>query len=345
MRVCYPKLGIPTAASGCSERGRSLTVAVLFVAGAYFSLIGGGCRSSGDAGTGSAVSLKDPERGRGYELYRPAAYDRTKAWPLVVVCAGDWFDSASGQIAAWKSLAESRGFLVVAPKLDGLPGGWKPDPAAWRRTLRQNEAQILGVVRHVRAGHHISDDRIFIHGWSDGAIDALCTGLRNPEIFRAISSAQPDYAEGMLDEVRGRVDSYQPVLLRYAVNDAITGKAGRICEMWLRSHGVDVRVDKEGSLTRQDVGPSVDFFERVIVGEPVVRIVASAEGGNPLARKFEIRSGCAVSRYLWEFGDGDTSPVVQPVHVYPAAGTYRVRVLLELPQQSRIERTLDVTVP
>ena len=319
---------------------------VLFIVVAWLSPVLSGCRGVGlSAENGANAKLKEPEQGREYELYRPTAYDRTQAWPLVVVCAGDWFDSTSSQINAWKALADSRGFLVVALKLGGLPGGWKPDPAAWMQTLRANEAQILAVVKHVRAGHNISHDRMFIHGWSDGAVDALFTGLRNSELFRAVSAAQPAFAEGMLDDARGRIDSYQPVQLRYAVNDALTGKKGRTCEAWLRAHGVDVRPDKEGSLTRKDVGPSVDFFERVIVGEPVVRIAATTEGGNPLARKFEIQGSGTALRYHWEFGDGDKSPVAQPVHVYPAAGTYRVRALLEMADKSRIERTLDVTVP
>jgi len=305
-----------------------------------------GCRAVGiSAENGANVTLKEPEQGEAYELYRPLAYDRTKAWPLVVVCAGDWFDSATAQIDAWKALADSRGFLVAAPKLRGIPSGWKPDPAAWLQTLRANETQILSVVKHVRAGHNISDDRIFIHGWSDGAIDALFCGLRNGELFRAVSAAQPNHEDGMLDDIRGRVDSYQPVLLRYAFNDAITGKKGRTCERWLRAHGVDVRVDKDGSVERKEAGPAVEFFERVLLGEPLARIVATAEGGHPLGRKFEIHGGGSTQRCYWEFGDGEKSSVNQPIHVYPAAGTYRVRAVMEMADRSRVERTLDVTVP
>lgn len=331
----------------CANRGiwMARTLALLLSVSCV-ALTACGCRAVGiGTETGTTVSRQDPEQGRAYELYRPTNYDRTKAWPLVVVCAGGWFDSPKSQIDAWKSLADSRGFLVVAPKVRGLPGGLKPDPAAWTQTLKENEAQILSALRHVQAGHNISPDRMFIYGWSDGAVTALFAGLRNAPLFRAVSVAQPDFEDGMLDDVRGRVDSYQPVQLRYATNDAITGKSGRSSEAWLRANGADVRVSKVGSLTRKEVAAPVEFFEQVILGEPFVRIEVSADGGSALGRKFEIRGASQVARYHWEFGDGDTSPVAQPAHVYPIAGTYRVRVLLELAGGSRVERTTDITVP
>lgn len=346
MWVCSAKVESSEAERTRHAATRRAAVGALFMGVACMTLIGGGCRAVGiGAEAGATISHKDPDKGRMYELYRPTSYDRTKAWPLVVVCAGGWFDSASEQIDTWRSLADSRGFLVVAPKLKSLPGGLKPDPADWTQTLKDNEAHILAAVNHVRAGHNISDDRIFLYGWSDGAVAALFAGLRNPQQFRAVSAAQPDYEDGMLVDVQGRVDPYQPVQLRYAYNDAITGKSGRTCEAWLRAHGVDVRVEKRGSLTRKDVGLTVDFYEQVIVGEPVARIDASPEGGNPLGRRFSVHCASQVARYHWEFGDGDTSPVAQPLHVYPGAGTYRVLVTLELANRSRIERTLDVTVP
>lgn len=304
------------------------------------------CRSIDlDTGRSSSTTRSEPRHGRRYELYRPAAYDRATEWPLVVVCAGGWFDSPAAQRDAWQSLAESKGFLVIAPRLRRLPGGIKPDPAERSAALRANEAQILAAVTHVRAGHTVSDDRIFLYGWSDGAPSALFTGLRHPELFRAVSVAEPAFEEGMIDDVRGRIDSYQPVQLRYALGDALTGKHGHSCEAWLRANGVDVRAVKGGSPKRNEVAPVVEFFEQVILNEPFLRIEATPEAGGPLSRRFELRGAGPAARYFWEFGDGDASAVARPMHVYPAPGTYRVRVLLDLDGTTRVERMANVTVP
>jgi PKD repeat protein len=62
------------------------------------------------------------------------------------------------------------------------------------------------------------------------------------------------------------------------------------------------------------VAPVADF-----AGAPLA-------GPAPLEVAFEDRSTGGPTSWLWEFGDGTTSTLRNPVHVYPAAGSYGVRL-------------------
>ena len=140
----------------------------------------------------------EPVWGRPYELYRPSSYDRDRAWPLIIVAHSSFPDSANRQIRAWDQLAEAHGFLVLAPVLDSSSTSWRRRAADQLERLRRDERHILASLRHVRAGHNISDDRIFLYGWGQGGHAALHTGLLHPEVFRAVAVIQPAYEPGFL---------------------------------------------------------------------------------------------------------------------------------------------------
>ena len=52
-------------------------------------------------------------------------------------------------------------------------------------------------------------------------------------------------------------------------------------------------------------------------------------GPAPLTVAFEDRSAGPVSSHLWEFGDGATSPLTDPVHTYTSPGFYTVRLTVD----------------
>ena len=66
---------------------------------------------------------------------------------------------------------------------------------------------------------------------------------------------------------------------------------------------------------------------------------------NPSEMRFKLLCGTAPPRYRWQFGDGDESPVAEPVHAYAKPGTYRVTVTVEWPKNGPHSRILDLTVP
>jgi dienelactone hydrolase len=288
----------------------------------------------------------EPLSGRRYLLYRPSSYDRRLAWPLVIVCHGAFPDNPNRQLRAWTELAESQGFMVVAPQLTVTRKGWPPKPEASIARQRRDEDHILATLQHVRGAHRISDDRVFIHGWAEGVYAALHTGLRHPDVFRAISLTQPKFNADQLTDVGPTIDHHQPVHLHFSVADAVTGKHARRCLDWLSSIGADVRQDTAGTGRKTDCRRAVEFFQNLIRKQPWIYIRAfPADPGNPLAVQFKLRSTVDPTAYHWEFGDGDESTVAEPIHAFPRPGTYRVTVTVQAPDHTEYTRTLDLPLP
>ena len=257
-----------------------------------------------------------PESGGEYLLYRPSNYDRRQSWPLVVVCHGSFPDSPIRQIREWTQHAEENGFLVVAPKLIGSRS-WLPRATAERIVQEgSNKQRVLAAVRHVRAGHNVSEDRIFIHGWSDGGGAALRAGLDHPALFRAITLLAPKFDSAGVRALGDGIDPYQPIYLRYDVGDALTGRNAQRCAEWLRSHRAKLSVDSRGSANRSSTMSAVEFLRSVIRTEPWIQIRAvPAPEEGPLAIRFKLRCSGVPAHLFWEFGDGDTSSVAEPIHV------------------------------
>jgi len=283
--------------------------------------------------------FQDPEYDRPYLLYRPSTYTNESNWPLVIVCHGAYPDSPDRQIRAWDQLAEAHGFLVAAPKLSG--SGRKKN----ERPDQNDEALILSIVQHLRGSHSISDDRIFLHGAGRGAQSALRVGLRNPDVFRAITLSAPRLEEGLLADVASAIDPHQPIYLHYKSSDPISGKDGRRCADWLRARGADVHDDSIGPAKVGEARRPVAFLEDVIRRRPWVRIIMSPSGTvSPREFQFHARCSFPPKDFRWAFGDGDESTVAEPVHRYAAPGSYQVKLRLSGTGLKPIERTLDVVV-
>ncbi len=305
-----------------------------------------GCSQLIDPNVPEAIqSITEPQFGGEYLLYRPSNYDRKFTWPLFVVCHSSFPDSPNRRLRAWTQLAESRGFLLVAPRLGGEKGTRPSDESGLKKPL-DDETHILAVIQHVRAGHTISEDRVFIHGFSGGAASALRAGVMNPRTFRAIGLTQPRFDPARLSDVAGRIDPNQPVFLSYSTADVMTGKEGRLCADWLRSHGADVRIDPAGSRRDGDADRHVAFFEQTIRKEPWMHIAVDPTGvRNPLEMRFKLLTAVSPSTYRWQFGDGGESPIAEPLHAYAKAGSYRVTVTIAGYPNGPHTRIMDLSVP
>ncbi len=308
---------------------------------------GGGCSQYNDPNVPAPIRpIIEPDLGQQYLLYRPSSYDAGLAWPLVVVCHGPFPDSPVKQLRAWTELAESDGFLLIAPTLTTTKKRWSRNEEEYLASLRTDEANILAALHHVRGGHNVSSDRVFLYGWSTGACAALHTGMRHPDVFRALGIVRPKVESDFLADVVTPVNHHQPIYVNFSVADALTGKHSSECADWLRSVGADVRQDGAGSARHTDTERIVQFFEDILRTEPWILIRAFPAGDrNPREMQFRLRSSFVPQQYHWEFGDGDESPVAAPIHVFREPGTYRVTVTVDDANKTKHRRTLDLRIP
>ncbi len=284
-----------------------------------------------------------PQTGREYALFRPSRYTRDQTWTLLIVCS-----SASGEraIRPWTGLAEQHGFLVAAPDLlaseKPLPLSLQED--ARPRKNRDNETHILAAVEHIRAGHNISEDRIFIHGADKAAVSALRAGLKHADIFRAVSIVQPRFERETVADIGQSIDPYQPVYLSFRASDLLTGDEGRQCADWLRANGADLRLDPLSA--GEDPERTVRFLQDVLRTTQWMRVHgARTDSGNPLELRFSVRIDPPPAQFHWSFGDGGESLIAEPVHTYAKPGSYRVKVTVSGPKLGELTRYVDVTVP
>ena len=93
-------------------------------------------------------------------------------------------------------------------------------------------------------------------------------------------------------------------------------------------------------------GFSNDVAATVPYSTPVAQFTASAtSGAAPLALNFLNASTGTITSYAWTFGDGTTSTVASPSHVYFAAGVYTVSLTVTGPGGSNTQtRSNYVTV-
>jgi len=306
----------------------------------------GGCVSNIDPNVPEPIrTFVEPNQESDYYLYRPSSYDREYAWPLVIVCHSGFPDSPRRQLRDWTQLSERQGFLVAAPALTSS-GSLNPGTRKEVARERADDERIVSVIRHIQAGHSISDDRIFIYGWDKGAYQALYTGLRHPTLFRAIALLRPAFNEDFLPMSDIAVSPDQPVYVNYDVADSIIHRHGKRCVRWLRSHAARVVDDPSGAASREQVERVIAFFEEVVRDSAWMHIdVRPSDKGDPLRRIFILRASPVPTEVRWSFGDGDESRVDKPIHRYRTAGTYRVEVTASFADRPDAGRAMTLTLP
>jgi phospholipase/carboxylesterase len=118
--------------------------------------------------------------------------------PLVVALHGAGGSASSG-IDGLRSVADRRGFIVLAPDSrgstwDAIRGSFGPDSTFIDRALT-----------HVLGRYPIDDKKIAIEGFSDGASYALSLGITNGDLFTTIVALSPGSAAAAASRGRPRV--------------------------------------------------------------------------------------------------------------------------------------------
>ncbi|MBN1943542.1 MAG: prolyl oligopeptidase family serine peptidase [Phycisphaerae bacterium] len=179
-----------------------------------------------------------------YYLYVPSTYDKNKTYPLVVTLHGtNPWDDAWMQIREWKSLAEEKQFIVVAPVLRTFSTeGIMPVPIGKRLSaLAEDDKAILAICDEVTHRYRVDPKRILLTGFSAGGFPMYYTGLRHPQKFAALIARACNGDPRILDGVGVTKNTRRiPIVIFYGKDDL-----GRIQKQsitmfqWFRRNGWD----------------------------------------------------------------------------------------------------------
>jgi len=307
-----------------------------------------GCPQYADPSVPNPIRQQvEPSHSGKYLVYTPTGYDGSQAVPLVILCHGTTpWDTPQRQIRDWVKIAENETFVVAAPFLKGTRGDLAPSASRQIKLQRDDERTILGVVRHVRAAHRIQPDRIFMSGWSAGNFAVLYTGLKHPELFRALAVLQGNFDEEYLTDLEGDVDPYQPIFVLYGTTDLLTGKQGKACVDWLYGQGAYVFDYRVSGPHRAHPRRAFDFFSRVVRQVPWLHLRwTTPELSDPFTVQLSAHGSFTPRVYDWDFGDGETSPIAAPIHTYTEPGQYTITLRAKTPDDRRIIRKLTLNIP
>lgn len=290
--------------------------------------------------------LTEPREKRDYLLYVPSVYAKERGWPVVVACHGTWpYDSADAQMREWAKFAEYEGIIVAAPKLVSSRGDFPPPAARQIELEEEDERAIVSLVADIKRRYNVDDSRIFLTGWSAAAYPIIYTGIRHPDIFRAIFIRQGTFNEAFSPLAGAKLSKWQQIKLTYGKNDLIRDQAVA-CAKWLRDNGGWVEEEETaGSHQRTDPKFAWDFFEKIIRERPWIRISARKRpGGDPLEMAFRLDTSPKALKQKWFFGDGAESYLESPNHIYSQPGPYTIRVNVSLQGGKTYTRTKDINV-
>lgn len=295
---------------------------------------------------GRTLEQKAAGTGQDYYVYVPSYYTSERQWPVVVTCHGTRpYDTAPAQLEEWKGLAEQKNFLLVVPELQGTKGDFVPAAPEQVRLQLEDEATILAAVRGLKAAYNVDDSRVFLTGWSAGGYAVLFTGLRNPDVFRAISLRQPNFKPELVEMCVPFLDRTQPVQVMYGSLDPLReGATG--CIDWLRAHEFDPQTLERPGTHKRDPQPVYNFFAQVVRHQPWVRVQVREDGTDPMKVLLSVKTSFEPVRYLWDFGDdSERLPVATTEHRYTKPGLYNIRVGVWRTDKEKHVRQVQIQVP
>ncbi|HKE48909.1 MAG TPA: hypothetical protein VKB52_12660 [Rhodanobacteraceae bacterium] len=117
-----------------------------------------------------------------FYLYVPSSYAPSRAVPLVLAMHGTAGYPGAAPAAArqvrsdWSSVAETGGFIVIAPVATGSDGSWEPDV---------DVPTIFAAIEDTLARYNIEETRLDMWGYSAGGHLAHALGLNHTDYFAA----------------------------------------------------------------------------------------------------------------------------------------------------------------
>jgi polyhydroxybutyrate depolymerase len=124
---------------------------------------------------------------RTYRVYRPAALDRSRPVPLVVMLHGGFGSGEQAEQAyGWDAKADSAGFVVAYP--DGVARAWNAGTCCGlpQRTNIDDVGFLRQLIDRLASDENVDPDRVFATGISNGAMMAYRLACELPGRLAAI---------------------------------------------------------------------------------------------------------------------------------------------------------------
>lgn len=306
----------------------------------------GGCHLLKPRPAGDLRSYTDPDERGEYFLYTPPGFHTGRAWPLLVLCHGSTWSSPRSIIADWDQLADEHQFVLVAPELHST-SDLPPSGEKLRAAQERDEAAILAAVQQARAAVPVAADKIFIAGHKAGCRAALFTGLRHPEVFRAVALLLPRFDPEHAHDVVPFIDPHQPVLVVRGMGDLAKTQSDAAAD-WMRGHTMNPSEVRTAQPPGRQAEMAYEFFNRAARLYPRIRIEAFQEGASRRIQFHARTSLTDVFSYHWDFGDGSEPAVVSdPDHEYAAPGEYQVTLTVQPERNSKQthQRRIRIVLP
>lgn len=277
--------------------------------------------------------MREPQNKSSYHLYLPAGYDPAKKYPLVVAIHGlKPFDAAVPQRREWESIADTHGYVVIAPEMhapDLLFGG------ATRRLLDLDSRQVLACMDHVATQCSIDTRYTFVTCWSFGGYIAHYLVNQHGERFAGFTARGAGFPEQYMDPQAAAKLAQRdfPILIFWGQNDMAGMRTqSQQAIQWYRQQGIDAKsyvVPGLGHERRPDI--SVAFFDDVMDNKQKLEIVASGPVGYA---PFLVRLSARVPQaddpdtltYRWTLDDRQIGSMPTVIYTLQKPGEYIVRL-------------------
>lgn len=133
-----------------------------------------------------------------YRLFKPAGFDPSKKYPLIIYVYGGPHsqmvkDSWLGQIRMWEYVMAQRGYVVYVQDNRGTSNRGAEFEKAINRQCGQAEMadQMAGINDLLDRSPWIDRDRIGVHGWSYGGFMTISLFTNYPEVFKVAVAGGP----------------------------------------------------------------------------------------------------------------------------------------------------------
>ena len=226
--------------------------------------VSGGCGTPSEHGV---IDLTNDQSGRQRQarLYVPRSYDASQPAPLLINLHGLMgFPSQQAAWSGFETMAETEGFLTVAPQGTGLIPLWN---AIGYPAAADDVAFLDQLIDDIESNWCVDTDNVFVAGISNGGLMATYLACQDPGRFAAIA-----VVSGVRFDASCSTSPGVDLLVIYGTADSIlpiTGGLGPAIQGLIATQPLveGVPLDEQQQVleetTAQDVSTTIDDFAQL----------------------------------------------------------------------------------